>query len=114
MLGLGIGFFAVLVSAFFATQVAIFKALPRWLKNLMVAFPLFGLIANFAFSGVIMFFTGIGAIAGIVNVVSSVFVGIYFYVYANAHKIIIEKAKWKGLIPYWEIVEQKKFKHWLF
>lgn len=124
MMALGVGMFIVLTLIMGLIQVAIFKSLPKFLKNILSLNIFMGMLVNFLLSGVILFFTGVGNLVGFLNLAGSVLFGIWLGFYRKHHGI--NKIDWEpyrkkifNLVPltlFWYPVinASNDNEHWLF
>lgn len=60
-------------------QIQMFQSLPEILRNFLVRFPAIAMIINFAFSAVLISFTGATYGFGAMNMFSSVIFGFYMW-----------------------------------
>jgi len=98
---------------FAVVQIHIFRSLPKGIRNLLAYVPILGIIMNFAFSSVILVFTGTAAFVGMANIFSSVIFAFYIIGYASYRKLNLKIIK-KGLLKYPVIEEFNTRRHWLF
>ena len=69
-LGIGMCLLAIL-------QISLFRVLPAFLRKLFVRFVFLGVLFNFLLSGMVLMFTGIGNLIGLMNLGSSLGMGGY-------------------------------------
>lgn len=70
-----------IIIIFTATQIFIFNALPRAIKNFIAYYPILAVAINIALSSFIMVFAGIAYGFGVINLGSSLLFGIYVLIY---------------------------------
>jgi len=76
--------FIIFVFTMTVIQIAMFLALPKWIKLLMCLNKITGAVINFILSSVILAFTGVAVLAGISNLFASVLFGIFLYFYIKS------------------------------
>ena len=96
-------------------QISIFKSFPTSVRNLFATLPLLAVVINFMLSGMILFFTGVGATAGISNLAASVIFGGYLAIYKNYRRLgKIQWKKWGFFMGYPHVEMGNQNENWLF
>ena len=103
-----------IIAVFALVQISIFRALPGFLRRLLAYWLPLAVIINFFGSFVILFFTGTAYFVGPMNLMSSIFFGLYIYGYKeirNVHKVK------RGFLKFPTLVDtdpDNKFLKWVF
>ena len=80
-----------IITIFTFTQVFIFNALPRVIKNYLAYYPMLAVAINIALSSFIMVFAGIAYGFGVINLGSSLLFGIYVLYYKKDMGLYMSK-----------------------
>jgi hypothetical protein len=84
--------FAIML-VFTFTQIFMFNALPRTIKNYIAYYPMLAVGINIALSSFILTFAGIAYGAGMINLGSSLFFGVYVLWYKSSKGLYRSKNK---------------------
>ena len=112
------GLMLFVTAIFVAIHIGIWHMLPRKLRHMMFANPIFAFIVDFAGSGLITVFTGVASFVGICNMAASVCFGIYALIcvwYFGIKGIKLAWYKLFGLVPIWpclQVVYSKDGRVW--
>mgnify|MGYP003150663637 CR=1 FL=1 len=82
-----------IILVFTFTQIFMFNALPRAIKNYLAYYPMLAVGINIALSSFILVFAGIAYGAGVINLGSSLFFGLYVMWYKSNKGLFMSKNK---------------------